>query len=146
MERLVFSPDEKYLIASGAGKTQIFELANDSFSRMIEGRFLAASKDGILLERYGINEMHLEMISYDDQRNLHQFPGGAPQAVINPDESLLLAGGENLVIWNLIDDQKIMEIPNPAPMAKIAFSDDGRGILLASLDGSVIFLGVLPSE
>ncbi len=146
VERLIFSPDEKYLIASGAGKTQIFEFANDSFSGVIDGRFLAASKDGILLERYGINEMHLELINYDDQRALHQFPGGARQAVINADEFLLVAGGENLVIWNLFDDQKITEIPNPAPMAKIFFSDDGRAILLAAMDGSVIVLGVPPSE
>ena len=146
VERLDFSPDEKVLIASGRGQTQVYDIAMDSLSGVVEGRYLTATAQGMLLERYAVDGPHLVMIGYDGTNMLYQLPGGAHQAVFSPDGSLLVVGGANLVIWNTANQQKLLDLPNADPSAKLVFSEDGRAILLAASDGSVIFLGVPPIE
>lgn len=57
----------------------------------------------------------------------------------NPDESLLVTGGEDVRLWNFETSELLMKIrPHSDTVRKIAFAENGRAIVSASVDGTIV--------
>jgi WD40 repeat protein len=145
VEKMLFSPDERFLIVSGGGQTQLYDVLEDALWDPIPGRTLAANQEMLLLERYSINGPQLVLVSIETGSVEQEIAGQASQAVFSPDGRLLIMAGRELVFWNIAAQEIVLAWPNPSPLADLRISSDGRVLLLIHADGHVMLLGVNPS-
>jgi WD40 repeat protein len=137
-----FSVDGKTLIVSGAGKTQLYNLVQETMGAVIEGRFLCAADDTMLLETYAAEGTQLQWMTMSGAEVLQRISAEAMQAAVNPQGTILAISSPQLKILDLSSGEALLEMENPAPGAQLRFTPDGKVLLLIRADNSVLVMGL----
>jgi WD40 repeat protein len=66
----------------------------------------------------------------------HQFHGRA--AIVSPDERLAATGAEDIVLWDVATQTKLLRLSYTAEVWGLAFSPDGRWLVSSHNDGAIL--------
>jgi WD40 repeat protein len=142
LDRLQFSWDEQYLIGSGNGQLQIYNVVDDFLSDAMDGRLLAVGEQGILLQPINgdgklqvISPASLDVLQYLDILQ-------TDRAAFSPDGSLLALSGSDLILMDMTNGEILLNIKNPARGAELYFSLDGNLLIFVFTDGSIRLYGI----
>ena len=140
---LQLSYDKRYILGSGDGFTQIYNLEDQTMTDELYGRLLAVSERLIVLQRYG-RDAALIFIDSATLNTIGQFTSySSDAAMFSADGKLLALSGKELIVLDTEQLEVVFQIENPARGAEIFFSSDGRLLFFVHADGSILLYGVV---
>lgn len=157
VNKLLFSPDGKYVVSGGDDfKLKLWDVNTGELFREYSAdkkiNDLSISPDGKLVA-LALNNSKIEILNFDGDQNRKLFE--APNKIVDsftsikflPSNSLLVSGSENGIvrIWNIngtivweSSGQNMDGSPiNQSTIKSIALSDDGSKIATLSIDNSI---------
>jgi WD40 repeat protein len=144
----VFSPDGKYLVATGKMGIDVWEIKTkkqkssfslpekhfDAFSFSADGRFLAAM-------RRGLNIGKVVLLEFPSLKQRLEWQGRKDSVALSPDGSILAMGSLDgkIMLWDLVKNQKIRECDGHlGSVSSLAFSGDSKYLASGGLDTTIL--------
>ena len=139
---LQLSHDKRYILGSGDGFTQIYDLEEQSMTDELYGRLLAVSQNIIVMQRYGRDAalVFIDSVTFNTIQQRDSY--SSDSAVFSADGKLLALSGKELVVVDMEQSEVVLQIENPARGAEFFFSSDGRVLFFVHADGSILLYGV----
>jgi WD40 repeat protein len=141
---VAYSPDERFF-ASGSRFSDalvvLWETASGAPLRTLQGHaaaeveMLTFSPDGVWLAA-AMTDGQIYLYDRSSGQLRGSLPGGGDLAFA-PDGTLITINGENLTLWNVESGSVRQTLTNPAPLAYLALSPDGRRLAVADRAGDL---------
>ncbi len=138
-QTVLFSPDDRYLAASGRGGVVLWDAKSGQLKLRWKGSSVAFTPNGELVALGSEGQVKIiELKSGQEVRRLRPEHGGISAVAISPDGKKVVVGDRNrdlhsrkLTGWEIETGNEILNISNDQPVNTLMFSPNGQSILVA---------------